>query len=84
MKFIVAVTQIVEVELDESKFTNDWLADYCEHFYITTRNVEDHAMHIAQLHARGLLDPHFTEGYGRLADMGIKARITEQDEEIIS
>lgn len=77
VRFVV----VVEVEVDETKFTDAWLAEWRGAFY-PFHSVEDHIEHIAQLEARGLLDPSFTEGYGPLAEMGIKAKVIDQDMEV--
>lgn len=82
MKRTVEVVITVEVETDDSKFTKEWMDEWRGHFY-DFHTVGDHAMHIAQLEARGLLYPEFTEGYGPLADMGIKVRIIDQEEELV-
>jgi hypothetical protein len=82
MKRTVEVTITVEVEVDETKFTYAFMEEFRSSFYSFT-TVEDHIQHIAQLEARSLLDADFTEGYGPLAEMGIKAKITDQDEEIV-
>lgn len=81
MKFTVAVTQIVEVELDETKFDEAFMAEFRESFY-PFWEIEDHAEHIAQLEARGLLSEEFTEGYGPLKDMGIVADVIDCNEEL--
>lgn len=82
MKRLVNVTLTVEVEVDESKFTEEWMAEWRGSFY-NFHTVQQHIEHIAQLEARGLLFRDFTEGYGPLADMGIMARAMAQDEEIV-
>lgn len=85
MKFTVAVTQIVEVELHAKHFDRKFIAEFCKNFY-PYKTLQDHAKHIAQLHARGLYGGsgrgEFIEGYGPDDEMGIKARIVEQEEEI--
>ena len=81
-KRLIEVTSIVEVETDDAKFTEEWLAEWRGVFY-PFRSVEDHAKHIAQLAARGIFDPKFTEGYGPPSDMGITARVVSVEEEII-
>ncbi len=81
-KFIVEVTQTIEVSLDESKFTPEFLAEFIEMMY-DFQTLEQHAGHIAQLHARGLFDGNadeFIEGYGPADEMGIEARLISQDE----
>lgn len=79
----IAVTQVVEVTVDETKFTEEWMADWRKSFY-PFRSVNHHMVHIAQLEARGGLNPDFTEGYGPLSDMGIKAKVLDQTEEILN
>lgn len=77
MKATVEVTQWIEVEIDESKLTPDWLAEFRKSFY-PFETINDHLEHLAQLNARGLADDdHFIEGYGPAAEMGI--RFKEQD-----
>lgn len=85
MKRKVEVTFLVEVEVDETKFTQEWIDDWRKVFY-PFNTIEDHIEHIAQMEARDILGPKFTEGYGRLADMGIKAAVLDQraDVEIVS
>lgn len=84
MKKTVQVTIDVDVTVDESKFTDEWMAEWRTVFY-DFHTVDDHIQHIAQLEARGLLSRDFTEGYGPLADMGIEARadIRRMETEII-
>jgi hypothetical protein len=77
MKRKVEVTFLVEVEVDETKFTPEWITDWQKVFY-PFNSVEDHIEHIAQMEARDILNPKFTEGYGPLADMGIKASVIDQ------
>lgn len=85
-KFIVEVSQIVEVELDDTKFDEAFMAEFRESFY-PFMTLADHAEHIAQLQARGIYDleivDQFVEGYGSSADMGFKARVTQTDMEIL-
>lgn len=86
-KFIVDVTQTVEVELDESKFDEAFMAEFRDSFY-PFYDLRDHAEHIAQLQARGIVDlagysGEFVEGYGPSKDMGIKARVIDTDIQVI-
>lgn len=84
--FRVAVTQIVEVKLDASKFDEAFMAEFREGFY-PFFTVEDHAGHLAQLQARGVEDLQyhkpqfapFVEGYGPISAMGISARVIETE-----
>lgn len=82
-KFRVAVTQVVEVNLDPTKFTEDFMQEFRESYY-PFRNINQHAEHIAQMHARGLYDLYegsneFIEGYGRSDEMGITALVVETE-----
>jgi hypothetical protein len=81
VKRTVIVTHEIEVTVDETKFTPEWLAEWRESYY-RFWTVEDHIRHIGQLAARGMLNETFTEGYGPLADMGIEARVVSLEVEI--
>jgi hypothetical protein len=84
----VEVTQIVEVTIDETKLTPEWMASFRDIFY-NYHSVNDHLGHLAQLEARGLTyQPHvnnsFIEGYGNANDLGIKIRVVEAEVEVRS
>lgn len=84
-KFTIEVRQIVEVELDEAKFDEAFMEEFRDSFY-PFMTLVDHAEHIAQLEARGIVDlitPEFIEGYGQSDDMGIKARVTDTENEVL-
>jgi hypothetical protein len=84
-KFVVEVRQTVEVELDETKFDEAFMEEFRDSFY-PFMTLADHAEHIAQLEARGLVElstPEFIEGYGQSDDMGITARVTGTDMEVL-
>ena len=74
MKKTVGIKQFVDVEVDETKFTPEFMDEFKRNFY-PLENIEAHIMHIGQLEARGLLMP-FTEGYGEIKDFGISATVT--------
>lgn len=86
--FRVQVTQVVEVTLDETKFTEQFMEQFRNGFY-PFFDIETHAKHLAQIEARGLINgfnpDEFIEGYGPMSDMGIKFNNVgkEQEEEII-
>ncbi|KQV66599.1 hypothetical protein [Caulobacter sp. Root343] len=73
-KFSVLVSQVVEVTIDDSKLDEAFMAEFrASHYQFDT--VEQHAEHIAQLAARGLIDmgPNpFVEGYGPLVEVGVE------------
>lgn len=83
MKKNVLVTQQVSVEVDEARFTPEFMAEFRASMYPFTR-IEDHIEHLAQLYARGIYDDDsFIEGYGPAKEMGIKFKSVEQYEEIL-
>lgn len=83
MKRQIQVTQIIEVELDEKKFTPEFLADF--NGSIFDASLDDHFEHLAQLYARGIADEFstFIEGYGPPAEMGIKAKALQLETETL-
>jgi len=73
-KFACDYSATYGIELDETKFTEEFMAEFREGFYPFFL-LSQHAEHIAQLYARGLYDPffdEFIEGYGKPSEMGIK------------
>ena len=81
MKKIVAVTQVVEVEVDESKFTPQFMEGF-KRFMYDFDSIDDHIKHIAQLEARGLRRS-FIEGYGPIENFGINSHVVSAEEEIL-
>lgn len=84
-EFEVEVAQIVKVRLDETKFTEAFLEEFSAGMF-PLDGLEGHAMHLAQLTARGMIDDlatdPFVEGYGPLSSMGIQLEITAQREDL--
>lgn len=81
MKKNVEVTFVVAVEVDEEKFTPQFMREFRQVFYRHFNSLDDHIAHIAQLRAREILN-EFTEGYGQIAGMGISAEIIDQHEQV--
>lgn len=85
--FHVVVTQHVEIKLDADKFDEAFMAEFRESFF-PYFDLEDHAMHLAQLKAREVaeLSPYipkeFVEGYGEIGLMGISGRVVQCQEEV--
>lgn len=82
----IVVTQYVDVTIDETKLTPEWMESYRQMFY-QYHDVDDHLKHLAQLEARGITyQPHvnntFIEGYGEANDLGIKAAVTDVEMEV--
>lgn len=73
-KRVVTVTQLIEVDMDDSKFDANFMAEFVASFF-PYDTLEEHARHLAQLYARGIatgFSDDFIEGYGPVADMGIR------------
>jgi hypothetical protein len=83
-KFTVIVTQELEVELDASKFDDDFMAEFRGSFF-QLHGLIEHAEHIGQMYARGIIDlsdrREFVEGYGPADEMGITAQLLHIDVE---
>lgn len=81
-KFEVCYSSTYEIEIDESKFTDEFMEEFRQHFF-PFYDLEDHAEHIAQMQARGVIDiissPEFVEGYGPSNDMGIKVKFLDAE-----
>jgi len=83
MKKTVLVTQEVEVEIDESKFSPEFMKEFRESFY-PFQTMDQHIEHLAQMEARGVIhNDNFIEGYGKPSDMGISIHIDSCETEII-
>jgi len=78
----VEVRFIVEVTLDKLKFDEKFMKEFADQFYPFS-NLDDHAEHIAQMKVRGILEESFTEGYGPLEEMGIRARVVDCEQEVL-
>jgi hypothetical protein len=80
----VQVTFRVNVTVDETKFTEDFLTEFTESFF-PFQNIDDHIKHLAQLAAREFIDgpSTFIEGYGVASEMGISVDIEDEEEEIL-
>lgn len=78
MKKVVTVIQNIEVEVDETKFTPQFMEEFRSYMFSHFDTLDDHIRHIAQLHARGVIDAsssgEFIEGYGPIEEFGIKAQ----------
>jgi hypothetical protein len=74
-KYKVEVTQTIEVELDESKFTDEFNKIYDEYFSYFGGDLEEHAKQLAWLTL--VTSGNFYEGYGELSEMNIKTRELE-------
>ncbi len=71
----VVVSQVVEVTVDDTKFTPEFFAEF-EASMFPYGTIDRHIEHLAQLHARGIVDQgDFIEGYGPSADMGISLNV---------
>lgn len=80
----VRVKQLVKVDLDETKFTPEFMAQFAGSIS-DFDCIEQHAEHIGQLAAREVhsFSPYnrkeFVEGYGPIGDFGIVAEVVETE-----
>jgi hypothetical protein len=83
-RFQVEVVQTLDVTVDESKFTETFMADFRKSFY-DFHTIDDHVKHLAQMYARGIVTPftRFIEGYGTPEDIGLDIREVDQEEDIV-
>lgn len=71
--FELTVNHSVDVTLDETAFTEEFMEDFRKNFY-PFYSITDHAEHLAQLYTRGIVDEFtdFIEGYGNPKEFGIE------------
>lgn len=74
MKKDVIFKTIVHVEVDETKFTPEFMEEYRDH-YRPFETIDEHITHIAKLTANRLIDDGYAAGYGYLKDMGISVKV---------
>lgn len=80
----VKVEQTIDVSVDETKFSPEFMAEFRRTMY-PFDSVDRHIEHLAQLYARGIADEYsFIEGYGNASEFGIKFRHIDGDQEIIT
>lgn len=80
----VEVRQTVRVNVDESKFTPEFMAEFRASMYPFT-SIAQHVEHLAQLYARGIYsDDSFIEGYGPAKDFGIRFDLVSASEELVA
>ncbi|EHH67586.1 hypothetical protein [Gluconobacter morbifer] len=91
-KFDIEASQTVCVILLKTAFSEAFMAEFREGFY-PFFELSDHAKHIAQLVARGVVDEitahsgrdQFVEGYGPIGEFVAVAKVTDFfNDEVIS
>ena len=82
--FHITLTYDVEVKLDESKLTPEFMAEYRKSF-CDFGTLEEHAKHLAQLYVNGCIQSSAShvEGYGELDEMGIELACTDIEVEAV-
>jgi hypothetical protein len=83
MRKTVILTSYVDIEVDETKFTDEFMVDFRQSFY-EFNTLDDHLAHLARL-ADGnnfYLLSKFIEGYGEPDDFGIKIHGINYDSEV--
>lgn len=80
MKKTVIVEFWVDVDVDESKFTPEFMDEFSKTFF-EADNIDNHIEHIAWLECRQMLEG-FVEGYGEIKEFGISASIADMSASI--
>lgn len=83
--FDIEVTQTIRVNLDEAKFDEAFMQEFRDGFF-QFDTLEQHAAHIGQLFARGIIGwekTDFIEGYGHAHEMGIRAKELAVETEVL-
>lgn len=72
------IIHYVDIDVDESKFTPEFLKSFSECFY-DFETIEDHKRHLARLFVNGIIHENstFIEGYGDPSDFGIKLKLID-------
>ena len=82
MKRKVEARLIIEIEVDENKFTDEFQEEFAECIGLM-ESIDEHIEHLACLFVEVEnchFDDHlFVEGYGDLSEMGIKAELLDSD-----
>jgi len=74
-KFRVEVTLVMDVELDELKLNDEFNKEFSEYMW-NVDCLEDHAEHLAQMGARGLI------GLGRWFSYGLVCKLLASSERL--
>jgi len=79
----VTVTQSVRITYDESKFTEEWMAEFRSYMY-SFETIDNHLKYLSQLAAVGIWvnTDSFLEGYGIAKDFGLNFEIEDIETEI--
>lgn len=79
-KFEVDVSRLVEVIVDETKFTEEFMEEFRGYIDDSFYELHDHIEHLGWLYAAGRVnDNDFIEGYGPAKEFGIKFREIQDD-----
>jgi hypothetical protein len=73
----IAARGSFKVTVDETKFTPEFLTEFSSYMFAVD-SVDDCVEHLANMFARGVIDGDtaFIEGYGPVADFGIKFEVS--------
>lgn len=71
-KFTVRVETYIDVEVDETKFTPEFMEKFREYFF-PFQSIEEHVGHLGACFANKMISGDgFIEGYGEAKDFGLK------------
>jgi hypothetical protein len=78
----IEVIVVLDVTLDESKFTDEVMNDFND--CIGKTDMAGHFKNLAFQEANGFIGfDNFVEGYGDISDLGVEFREVSRDQEII-
>jgi hypothetical protein len=85
MKKQAEVIKTVEVEIDESVFTDEFMKEFRENFY-PFDTIDEHIEYLSLIAVHGGFDymRPFIEGYGYTDEMGIKATIVDTHTSVVA
>ena len=79
----VEIRQTVQVTVDESKFTPEFMQSFRDSFF-DLYSVEDHIEHLGYLHAGNFIDQSsFVEGYGYISEFGVEFEDMDYEVEVL-
>ena len=79
----VEIRQTIQVTVDESKFTPEFMQSFRDSFF-DFDSIEEHIEHLGRLHAGNFIDvSSFVEGYGYIREFGVNFEVVDYIAEIL-
>lgn len=80
MKKTVEVITLVDIEIDETEFTPEFMAEFKQHIH-PFETLNDHIAHLARLENKGMLYG-FVEGYGQINKFVKSAEVFDESTDV--